>query len=666
MKANYAAEWDRISKQLDVGYSYNFALELEKYKTHNELGFRTAGSSAEAAAGDRILSEMLKLGISAEKEEITVDGWDFKRAKLAYTDNGTEKEVMLSAYQTDFETDGYQSFTLINAGRGTADDFNKLDVTGKIALVFINQRDEWWINYPAYQAYLRGARAIIAVQNNGFGELSASALNAQDICGPSQAAAFSMSKKDAKKLINAGFKFGFEIPVKIDAYSRVTPKTKTFNITGIIKGKSDNIIMVSAHYDSYFKGFQDDNTGVSMMLSMANALVKSGYQPEKTLVFCAFAAEEWGTIDSRYDWSAGAYAFMSQSHPDWKNRIIADINLELPAFSHGARHYIRCVYEYKSYLNKFVASLPQWVKALYPKGVAIICPVQTWSDDFSLATAGIPSMVNEFKVSRFIETHYHSQFDSDDCYNEKVYYFHHNLYLRILLALDDCAVPPVNFAARFKAMDEALTLQSIELSTEGNFRKAVFRAKNASKKLYRRIRKINALIPENNSFYDFTAQVLKLFKKCEKKFVALDWNELSVFPFENVQKNIILLKKAACHLWTGNKTDALNVLVEIDDNNYAKIFDREVTEYFANRALGASKETNKWGYGKLKSAGRIDLYDLIARLKKSSGGNNFTKEIAELKALLEDSYQDLDKILKQMTKDLNKICEEMEQIIKKD
>ena len=48
-------------------------------------------------------------------------------------------------------------------------------------LADINQRDEWWINYPVYQAYLKGAVGLIAVQMQGYGEVDDEALNAQDI-----------------------------------------------------------------------------------------------------------------------------------------------------------------------------------------------------------------------------------------------------------------------------------------------------------------------------------------------------------------------------------------------------------------------------------------------------------------------------------------------------
>ena len=62
----------------------------------------------------------------------------------------------------------------------------------------INQREEWWINFPVYEAHIRGAAALIAVQGGGYGEVDDTALNAQDIGGPADAPAFSMSRADAR------------------------------------------------------------------------------------------------------------------------------------------------------------------------------------------------------------------------------------------------------------------------------------------------------------------------------------------------------------------------------------------------------------------------------------------------------------------------------------
>ena len=67
--------------------------------------------------------------------------------------------------------------------------------------------------------------------------------------------------------------------VSLDASSRVMPDVKASNIVGKIPGtETDSMILLSAHYDSYFDGFQDDNAAIAMMLGIARALVKGGYQ----------------------------------------------------------------------------------------------------------------------------------------------------------------------------------------------------------------------------------------------------------------------------------------------------------------------------------------------------------------------------------------------------
>ena len=120
---------------------------------------------------------------------------------------------------------------------------------------------------------------------------------------------------------------------------------------------------------------------------------------------------------------------------------------------------MRSVYELKRFLSECIRALPAEVANLYPKGVGVVCPVQTWSDDFSMAIGGVPSMVDEFGGGRFMATHYHSQFDNDGAYDEKVYLFHHLFYTWVLLRLDGCVLPPLDFAERLWALDASLTNQ---------------------------------------------------------------------------------------------------------------------------------------------------------------------------------------------------------------
>lgn len=267
------------------------------------------------------------------------------------------------------------------SGKGTETDYQGKDVRDKLVLVEINQRDEWWINYPVYQAHLKGAAALIAVQSGGYGEIDDEALNAQDIAGPEDAPAFSISRKDAAGLLEL-LRDQEEITVTFDAESRVTRNCTTYNIVGRIPGKHpDRMVLLSAHYDSYFDGFQDDNTAVALMFGIAKALRDSGFQPNNTIVICAMASEEWGVVDSNFDWSTGAYEQIFTAHPEWVGKVIADLNFELPALAHGTRARIRSCYEYVSFLEEYLADLPNLTIA-YPEETAVTSPIETWSDDF--------------------------------------------------------------------------------------------------------------------------------------------------------------------------------------------------------------------------------------------------------------------------------------------
>ena len=355
---------------VDVSYSYGLAKAMERIKSNPVLGFRTAGSRAEYETGEMLRQEMERIGLEdIHKDRLCLDGWEFEKAVLRFRDaEGAEHVFQLGAYQTQFLTGGFQKFPLVYVGRGGAQDYAGRDVRGCLVLVDINQRDEWWINFPVYQAHLKGAAAVIAVQDNGYGEIDGEALNAQDIAGPKDAPAFSISQKDAAVLKEALQKEE-RLTVEFDASSRILEQTESYNIWGTIPGREEDMILLSAHYDSYYDGLQDDNCAVAMMLGIARALLETGYRPRKTLVFCAMAAEEWGIVNSKYDWSTGAWQQVFKLRPDWPGKVIADLNFELPAYAHNAWDAIRSTYEYEDFLKEFVEKLPVDPTNVYPQGL---------------------------------------------------------------------------------------------------------------------------------------------------------------------------------------------------------------------------------------------------------------------------------------------------------
>ena len=664
----------QILDHIDTAYSYQLAKQMEQFRSNPVLGYRPSGSVAEYETGEMLLREMTAIGLQqVHKDAIKADGWEFQRAVLTCTDaDGTSHQIQLGAYQTEFITDGPTAFSLVYLGRGTEEDYQNRDVTGKLVLADINQRDEWWINYPVYQAHLKGASALIAVQDGGYGEFDEEALNAQDIAGPSSAPAFSISRKDAALLKSLLAEQGGEISVTLDAFSRIMPDCTTYNIVGMIPGiHPDRMIMLSAHYDSYFSGFQDDNTAVAMMLGIAKALTDSGYRPHNTLVFCAMAAEEWGVIDSVFDWSTGAYEQVFTAHPEWVGKVIADLNFELPALAHGTRARIRSCYEYTSYLKEFLSDLPVLTRA-YPEDPAVTAPIETWSDDFSIAISGIPSMVNDFTGGSFMETHYHSQFDNDSFYDERVYRLHHELFALLVHALDQTAVVPLCFSPLFERLANGIAelqsyirQQGVHPELENSLATASALLSSAVEKAehdYVHIRECNQLYldhlrngrsREAEELFVQTRGLergaLQSFKKEQDTFVRIDWYGNVFCAHEILGQNIRLLEGCIRNLEEHNISSALRKLYQVDNNAYAFMFDREVYHHFTDSMLHQPKERLKWGYQRL--AGHEDLYDLVKSLlqKEASGSEaDCSPEIAELMKVCDRQYRLLSENIEQI------------------
>ena len=139
---------------IDTDWSYQLARRMEKEKTNPVLGYRTAGSAAETATGDMLYREMKAIGLTdVTRDTFSLDGWEFEKAVLKFTDDdGQDHTFQMGGYQTNFETDGFEDYELVYLGKGTAADYEGMNVKGKLVMVEINQRDEWWISFPVYQA----------------------------------------------------------------------------------------------------------------------------------------------------------------------------------------------------------------------------------------------------------------------------------------------------------------------------------------------------------------------------------------------------------------------------------------------------------------------------------------------------------------------------------
>ena len=92
----------------------------------------------------------------------------------------------------------------------------------------------------------------------------------------------------------------------------VHQKLSMNNILGVIKGRStDEYVIIGAHYDHLgydpmiegdriYNGADDNASGVSAVLQIAEAFTAAGRQPERTVIFAFWDGEEKGLLGSEY------------------------------------------------------------------------------------------------------------------------------------------------------------------------------------------------------------------------------------------------------------------------------------------------------------------------------------------------------------------------------
>nr|XP_002741450.2 PREDICTED: N-acetylated-alpha-linked acidic dipeptidase 2 [Saccoglossus kowalevskii] len=77
----------------------------------------------------------------------------------------------------------------------------------------------------------------------------------------------------------------------------------TYNTIGFIRGQvePDRYVIVGNHHDAWIYGSVDPSSGTASMLEISNAfglLLKDGWRPRRSIIFCSWGAEEYGLIGS--------------------------------------------------------------------------------------------------------------------------------------------------------------------------------------------------------------------------------------------------------------------------------------------------------------------------------------------------------------------------------
>lgn len=682
--ADPEAAYESFLNAVSPDYAYDIAYELTTNPDffNSELGGRTAGSDAEHAAADYLVQTMEEIGLSdVEKVAADCDRWQFNGA--SFTVDGVSYPVY--SYATASTPSEGITAEVVYVGKGTMWDYEGLDVTGKIVLIDIDQRNDWWITYPMLEAQHQGAAAILAANVGGFSQIADDALNCQDICGPTAIPTLSIGLSDSQEIQEKLAAGPVTATLVVDNEVNVGEGT-TYNIMGRIPGKSsEHQILVGGHYDVHFKGFQDDNCAVGLVLAMAKAMIDSGYQPENDLVFCLHGAEEWGSSYTQYDWTVGAWEMINRVHPDWVGKTLAFLNFELPAYEFDTYTSSYSAPEMYAMLDYFVNEYPYSPEpeGCFEDGVLTEgYQTYTYSDDFSYYAAGVPSTVNGFLLQKdmetvfpFYEEIYHSQYDTPETYNEAVMNFNIRYYGALAMYIDQTPALYLDFTAQYDRIlasldEELLTRVGVDMDA---YHTALEALKETAQAMSEEICSVNEAYAEARNAQDtakmeelwnrgreLTAQNLTAFAYAQKHLLGLMY-ERPIVPHEAPQENITLCENIISCLEEGQVATAVDEYAWTVNNVlewYAMYFSPEVIAIQDDMLWGESNADNLyWGTGKSFAKADVDQATRSLYTRYEEEGGDFSQEIAVYQKAVEAQSEILLQLAQQEIDSINELTQ---------
>ena len=649
---------------VDSAFGFAIAKKLTEFKT-SENGFRTAGTTAEKEAAEWIGQTMQEAGLTnVTIESFDADAWEFHDATVELTDDaGNTSRLEAGSFPglPDFSPKDISGL-LVYAAEGTADAYEELDVSGKIVLIDTDAYHSWWYGVLFAQAQAHGARGIIcAITDHGPGTYNDDLITIQTVQGFAKIPAVIINRKDSVMLRQALAESKESITATLHLDIRTGP-AKAHYVYGKIEGKNkDSLIIFNGHHDAFWDGFLDNASSLGSMMTIAKAMIESGYQPESTILFLTNGAEEYGREDSFFDYCTGATAIVRQ-HPEWCRQTKACINFELTAIDQTEEVTMTVTAGYAAWFRKLL-------KQLLPEKDHYVIPTSmAGADNIVFTKAGIPTCMN---ISTYFDDsspeaasrYDHTQYDNVDRYDEAAFDRANRLYGLLAISVDKMPVVPLDSGAYLEKYESDLTTES---AVEDYPR--IQELRNTLKRLSWNAAGLRALSEKDNEpskrAVDITRSLLeinRLFVHDIYKYNAgLDLIIGHSQPLSYVSAIDALIKDLE-----NDRADALDRILAIDQNELIPCFDKEVYSEMVLKAF-ASDSALEWGKGHVLP--QPDMYDVCKSIlqKKENGIMDFAEECRTLREVRNTQWMQLLRVLDHELEVLKEIEMKADKLINKD
>lgn len=627
---------------IDRDYVYNLCCDLSMIGNDDcELGFRNAGSTGELKCRERLVEEMEAIGLDVQVDTYPVHAWEFRSASMTVGDT----QYTLSSFAGTPGTDSTLTAELIDCGDGTAANYEGKDVAGKIVVTHFDNYNYWFMA-PAYEAELAGAKAIIVETVGENYNVGTDTLYCFDVASRDTIPVLCITKDDAEKLATQ-METG-ELTAELTVDATLDKQGESGNVLGMIPAvtETDQNITAGAHFDGYFHAFMDDVWGVAVWLGIAKALVDSGYKPNHNIIFIAFGSEEYGTTNNHYDWCTGVWNQINTCKPEWVGKNIC--HLEMDSVRPDADTYIvNATPELHTWFKERLEGIEP-PSDQYVNGVELRSQNGPWGQDYDMEIAGVPGFcAGKTGNSVWKTTCYHTNASSpENDWNETVFTWISNHYLRMLMEFDSCTISPLDFTTIAEQVKETFDPSMVtDEEVADAYVAALDKVAELSTAHYALVGQANDLVRakrgEGEDVTDLVdrlaasgAELLDAYKIIQKDKLKLDIWDVVAYKHDIIQLNINSLNDAIASLDDGDAEAALESLFNVDTTYLASVFSKNVYEYTGITALDPKRDDLYWGTGKtMEQVNTFDVYHSIEE-KALAENSDFSADIEALKDMI--------------------------------
>jgi len=305
-------------------HAYQYLTELS-----DDVGSRVTGSSAERKAEEWSAAKMKAIGLeNVHLEKYTIwKGWT----------RGTAEAQLLSPTPHKLHVDamGWTGSTVASGVEGDVVPVNLFDIDeeikdvsrlkGKIVLVTQSGKPKksFMLLFATFGDFLKAAHdagVVAVIGGQGGSKSTGMNLTHTGILGfdvDYAVPVVSMTAEDQGQL-ERFIKRGITPRVRINVQNTLTSgPVETANVVGEIRGREhpEQILVVGGHLDSWdlAQGTTDNGSGTATTLGAAEAIMRSGQKPRRTIRFVLFTGEEQG-LD-------GSFAYYKQHQGEWANHL---------------------------------------------------------------------------------------------------------------------------------------------------------------------------------------------------------------------------------------------------------------------------------------------------------------------------------------------------------